>query len=129
MAMPGYARSYGLQRHALCTKPVVCTCSAHDILVIQAPFQARGQAEPMKHGLQHHMGLDTRNHHFVASEHQMRRPACASAQSGQRLHYSLSETQSNLGHIIEGLDGGWGGGGGWVWYSLFIKKLAHYSSH
>ena len=29
--------------------------------------------------------------------------------------------------------GGGGGGGGvggvWFWYSLFVKKLAHYSSH
>ena len=30
--------------------------------------------------------------------------------------------------IVEGLDGGGGGGGG-VSYSLFIKNLAHYSSH
>ena len=30
------------------------------------------------------------------------------------------------GHWYEGLDGGGGGGG---WYSLFIKKFAHYSSH
>ena len=28
--------------------------------------------------------------------------------------------------VNEGLDGGGGGG---VWYSLFIKNLAHYSSH
>ena len=33
--------------------------------------------------------------------------------------------------MLEGLDGGGGGGGrgGGVWYSLFIKNLAHYSSH
>ena len=32
-----------------------------------------------------------RNHEFVACEQQRRRPACASAQSDQRLCYSLSE--------------------------------------
>ena len=31
-----------------------------------------------------------RNPDFAASEQQMRRPACASAQSDQRLYYSLS---------------------------------------
>ena len=36
-------------------------------------------------GLQHHMGFDARNSDVVACEQQRRRPACASAQSGQHL--------------------------------------------
>ena len=41
--------------------------------------------------------------------------------------YSVESIENDLTQekdwiIVEGLDGG-------VWYSLFIKKLAHYSSH
>ena len=53
--------------------------------------QARSQAEARKPGLQHYMGLDARYPDFVACEQQRRRPACASAQSDERLCYSLSE--------------------------------------
>ena len=43
----------------------------------------------MKPGLQHYMGLDARNPDFVACKQQSQRAACASAQSHQRLCYSL----------------------------------------
>ena len=52
--------------------------------------QERSQAEARSLGLQHHIGLD-----FVACEQQSRRPACSSAQSDQRLYYSLSQKQYN----------------------------------
>ena len=48
-----------------------------------------------KPGVQYHIGLDERNPDFDACEHQRRRPACASAQSDQRLCYALSEKKSN----------------------------------
>ena len=48
-----------------------------------------------KPGLQHHTGLDARSPDFVAYEQQTGRPACTSAQSDQRLCYSLSEMQCN----------------------------------
>ena len=54
-------------------------------------IQARSQAEARKRGLQHHRGLDTRHRDFVACKQQRRRPACASAQSDQRLCYYLSQ--------------------------------------
>ena len=42
----------------------------------------------------------------------------------REFHFRLRVGTLNI-DIYEGLD--WGGGG--VWYSLFIKNLAHYSSH
>ena len=57
--------------------------------------QARSQAEAMKPGLQHHMGIAARNPDFVACEQQRHRPACAFALSDQRHCYSLS-----LGHAF-----------------------------
>ena len=36
-----------------------------------------------------HLGLEARKPNFAACEQQRRRPACASAQSDQRLSYSL----------------------------------------
>ena len=59
--------------------------------IFDVSIQARSQVEARKPGFQHHMGLDARNQDFVACEQQRRRPACASAQSGQRLCYALSE--------------------------------------
>ena len=49
-------------------------------------IQAHSQAEARKHGLQHHIGLDVRNHDFVACGQQD-----ADAQSDQCLCYWLSE--------------------------------------
>ena len=49
-----------------------------------------------------------------------------------RLEQGLDWGVSNLLELImEGLDrwGGGGRGGMGVWYSLFIRNLAHYSSH
>ena len=52
------------------------------------PFEAR------KPRLQHHMGLDACEKPFVCvCGEQRRRPTCASAQSDQRLYYSLSENK------------------------------------
>ena len=50
-----------------------------------------GRRVVRKPGLQHHMGLDARNHDFGASEQQRRRPACADGQSEQHLCNLLSE--------------------------------------
>ena len=60
-------------------------------------FQARHviQAEARKHGLQHNLGLGARNPGVIACEQEWRRQDCASAQSDQRLCYSLSEKQIN----------------------------------
>ena len=54
-------------------------------------IQGHSQAEARKTGLQHLMGLDVRKPGSVACEQQRCRPACAFAQSDQRLCYSLSE--------------------------------------
>ena len=49
------------------------------------------QVKVGKPGHPHHMDLDARNPDFVACKQHMSRPACASAQSDQRLCYLLSE--------------------------------------
>ena len=38
-------------------------------------IQAHNQAEARKHGLQHHIGLDARNHYYADCEEQRHRPA------------------------------------------------------
>ena len=62
------------------------------IVAFEIIKHSRIQAEARKPGLQHHTGLNARNADLDNCEQQMRRPACASVQSDQRLCYLLLET-------------------------------------
>ena len=50
------------------------------------------------------MGFDTRKSEFVVCEQQMRRSACAYAQSGQRICYSLSGKYNDSTHCMQNDD-------------------------
>ena len=47
------------------------------------------------------MGPDARKPFIVLCEHQKRRPACTSAQSGQRICYLLSGEKYNLSSYMQ----------------------------
>ena len=86
--------------------------------------QARSQAEVRKPGLQHHMCLEERNPDFVACEQQRRRSACASAQSDQRIWYSLSGINVTLSDFSKfSIFDGWLQ----LWYALICVTFLWYN--
>ena len=94
----------------------------HMLFGANAP-RVRSKAEARKHGLQHHMGLNARNPDFVACEHQMRRPACASTQSDSTFVIQISLNSLFFGGLQHDKASGYAPAPFFIIFSIVFKTF------